>query len=119
MPHLPLGHAFRGGMPAEARVTWAWLSRAELDLGAPDDDAVDGERTAWLYAAPCRVLGVRASADRAEVHRAYRRVLRLHHPDLNPDDPGALGRFHEVAGTLALVPDGAMTAGHDGVSANE
>ena len=77
-------------------MTWAWLTSSELDFGVADRAEVDGERTVWLYADPHRVLSVRPSADLSEVQRAYRRVARLHHPDLNPGDAAAFERFHDV-----------------------
>lgn len=51
-------------------------------------------------AAPLRdpyvVLGVRPSVSDDELHAAYRRLVRLHHPDHNPGDPDAARRFEEV-----------------------
>ena len=35
------------------------------------------------------VLGVARNASAAEIRRAYRRVARRHHPDLNRDPGGA------------------------------
>lgn len=42
------------------------------------------------------VLGVSREATEAEVKKAYRRLARDHHPDANPDDPGAEERFKEL-----------------------
>lgn len=43
-----------------------------------------------------QVLGLSREASEAEVKKAYRRLARSHHPDANPDDPGAEERFKEL-----------------------
>lgn len=45
---------------------------------------------------PWQTLGVPPGASKAEIRGAYRRLARRYHPDLNPDDPEAEGRFKEV-----------------------
>jgi molecular chaperone DnaJ len=42
------------------------------------------------------VLGVSKGASEAEIKKAYRRLARDHHPDVNSHDPGAEGRFKEL-----------------------
>jgi hypothetical protein len=86
-----------------ALVSWVWLGAPTLDFGLPDPEEVDGERTVWLYADPFRVLGVRASDGESELRRAYRRVAREHHPDLNPGDAEALARFHDMQQAYAAA----------------
>jgi len=42
------------------------------------------------------VLGLSREASEAEVKKAYRTLVRSHHPDANPDDPNAEERFKEL-----------------------
>jgi hypothetical protein len=84
-------------------MTWVWLGAPTLDFGFPDPDELEGERTVWLYADPSRVLGTRPSAGADELRRAYRRVAREHHPDVNPGDEDALARFHDAQEAYAVA----------------
>ena len=43
------------------------------------------------------MLGVGRGADEAEVKKAFRKLARELHPDVNPGDPQAVERFREVA----------------------
>ena len=52
------------------------------------------------------VLGVAQTASADEVKSAYRRLARKHHPDVNPGDGEAEGRFKEMRLTLTLDPTG-------------
>ncbi|HZU40647.1 MAG TPA: DnaJ domain-containing protein [Solirubrobacteraceae bacterium] len=52
---------------------------------------------------PYRVLGVRASASEAEIRAAYRRLVKLHHPDHNPGSAEAARRFEEVQEAYARI----------------
>lgn len=45
---------------------------------------------------PYKTLGVPRSANADEIKKAYRRLVRQHHPDANPDDPRAEERFKEI-----------------------
>jgi DnaJ-class molecular chaperone len=43
-----------------------------------------------------QVLGVERTATADEISKAYRKLARKHHPDLNPDDKNAKKRFQEI-----------------------
>lgn len=51
------------------------------------------------------VLGVHRDASPDEVKRAYRKVAVEHHPDRNPDDPGAEERFKEASEAYSVLGD--------------
>jgi curved DNA-binding protein len=43
-----------------------------------------------------QVLGVDRGASEKEIHAAFRRLARKHHPDVNPEDASATQRFKEI-----------------------
>jgi len=49
-------------------------------------------------------LGVARDADRSEIQRAYRRLARENHPDVNKD-PAAEGRFKDISEAYAVLSD--------------
>lgn len=52
---------------------------------------------------PYAVLGVPPTATQREIHVAFRRLARDHHPDANRSDPEAERRFKRVARAYELV----------------
>ena len=58
------------------------------------------------------LLGVRSDASAREIRRAYRRLARLHHPDVNPRPDGPR-RFAELARAYAVLNDPAERARYD------
>jgi molecular chaperone DnaJ len=78
------------------------------------------------------LLGVPRAADLDEIRRAYRRLSRKYHPDINPGDRAAAERFravveafevltdadrrrqYDAAGIVAPDPDGVATFGFEG-----
>lgn len=51
------------------------------------------------------ILGVQREADSAAIKRAYRKLARQYHPDLNPDDPMAEDRFKEINEAYEVLSD--------------
>jgi DnaJ-class molecular chaperone len=54
---------------------------------------------------PYEVLGVAPTASSADVQKAYRKLAKKLHPDLNPGDKTAEEKFKEVAGAYDLLSD--------------
>ncbi len=52
-----------------------------------------------------QVLGVPQSASQLAIKRAYRKLAKQIHPDLNPDDPEAEERFKEVSLAYDVLSD--------------
>jgi molecular chaperone DnaJ len=66
------------------------------------------------------VLGVGREADDAEIKKAFRRLARELHPDVNRDDPDAEVKFKEAAEAYEVLSDSDRRAtydryGHDGL----
>lgn len=51
------------------------------------------------------VLGVRHGATEAEIKRAYRRLARRFHPDINPGDRAAEARFRQIVEAYETLMD--------------
>jgi curved DNA-binding protein len=51
-----------------------------------------------------QVLGVPRTADQDEIQRAYRKLARTHHPDVN-SDPAAEDRFKEISEAYDVLSD--------------
>lgn len=51
------------------------------------------------------VLGIERSASEAELKRAFKRLARRHHPDVNPGDKKAEERFKEISEAYAVLSD--------------
>ena len=54
---------------------------------------------------PYEVLGVERSASADDIQKAYRRLAKKLHPDLNPGNKEAEERFKEVTGAYGLLSD--------------
>ena len=62
---------------------------------------------------PYAALGVPRTATEAEIRKAYKRVARESHPDLNPGDPAAEARFKEAQAAFELLKDAEKRARFD------
>ena len=58
------------------------------------------------------ILGVERDATDEDIRRAYRRLAREHHPDVN-GDPASEERFKEVAGAYEILSDPQKRARYD------
>jgi hypothetical protein len=59
------------------------------------------------------LLGVSPDASDEAIKKAYRRLAKMHHPDLNPNDPDAARRFRQVTGAIAILYDAKRRAAYD------
>src|ERR1700722_3355766 len=69
-----------------------------------------------------KVLDVPRTATEAEIKKAYRRLAMKHHPDRNPNDKDAEGRFKEAKEACEVLTDAQKRAvydqhGHAGIEA--
>lgn len=59
---------------------------------------------------PYKVLGVEPGASEAEVTKAYRKLAKKYHPDLNPGDANAAKKMSEINEAYDMIKNG-TTAG--------
>lgn len=52
-----------------------------------------------------QILGVSKDASQEEIKKSFRKAARKHHPDVNPDDPGAEERFKEINEAYQVLSD--------------
>ncbi|MBI3049576.1 MAG: J domain-containing protein [Acidobacteria bacterium] len=65
------------------------------------------------------VLGVSHGASEAEIKRAYRRLARRYHPDINPGDRMAAARFRQILEAYETLIDPARRSRYDAGLATE
>ena len=49
------------------------------------------------------VLGVERGASQDEIKKAFKKLARKYHPDLNPNDPTAKQKFQEIGDMQAAI----------------
>jgi DnaJ-class molecular chaperone len=62
------------------------------------------------------VLGIKRSASQDEIKRAYRKAVFRYHPDRNPDDHEAAGKFKQVLDAYEVLSDSLRRANYDQVT---
>ena len=62
---------------------------------------------------PYWLLGVSRGASEDEIRKSYRRLVREHHPDANPEDPSAEERFKEIQHAYEVLSDPINRREHD------
>jgi len=62
---------------------------------------------------PYAILGLTKTATDEAIKKAYRKLVRTNHPDLNPDDPTAEARFKAISAAHDLLKDPATRARFD------
>lgn len=58
-------------------------------------------------------LGVNRGADKSELQKAYRKLARKYHPDMNPDNPAAQSKFKRIQEAYDVLSDAEKRAAYD------
>jgi DnaJ-class molecular chaperone len=62
---------------------------------------------------PYQTLGVAKTATVDEIRKAYKKLAKKHHPDLNPGDKEAENRFKDISAAYALLSDAEKKRAYD------
>lgn len=62
---------------------------------------------------PYAALGLKKTATDSEIKKAYRKIAKTSHPDLNPDDPAAEKKFKAASSAYDLLKDPEQRARFD------
>jgi molecular chaperone DnaJ len=60
-----------------------------------------------------QILGVDRNSSKEEIKKAYKRLAKKYHPDLNKSDPGASDKFKEINEAAAVLGDDQKRAQYD------
>lgn len=60
-----------------------------------------------------KILGVERKASQAEIKKAYRKLARKYHPDLNPGDKSAEAKFKEIQEAYSVLNDAKKRSQYD------
>lgn len=52
-----------------------------------------------------KILGIRRNASDSDIQKAYRKLARKYHPDVNPDDAAAKKKFQEIQRAYEVLND--------------
>src|SRR5262245_34601538 len=63
-------------------------------------------------------LGVAKTATEKEIKQAFRKLARKHHPDVNPGDKAAEGKFKEINEAYEVLGDPGQRKKYDELGAN-
>src|SRR5690606_39114086 len=93
-----ISRASRPSQTGQARGAWPYRTRF-VGEATTDHTRMDQMRD------PYTVLGVPRSASEKDIKSAYRKLAKKYHPDQNPDDPAAHGKFAEATNAYDLLTD--------------
>src|SRR5271170_1116891 len=64
-----------------------------------------GRTDAMANADPYELLGVAKDATQQDIQKAFRRLAKQYHPDLNPGDKDAHSKFQEISAAYDILGD--------------